>query len=76
MPEDKFITTNGIFAHIDYNQMVDTALDFISYDSYPTFGINESSRNSLLDRKWSSNLSKVRAISPNFGIMEQQSGPG
>lgn len=30
----------------------------------------------LLDRKWGLSLSNVRGMSPNFCVMEQQSGPG
>lgn len=75
LPEDVFITTNGIFKHIDYKKMVRESLDLLSYDSYPTFGLMDSG-NSFGDRKWSMNLARVRASSPVFGIMEQQSGPG
>ena len=87
----QFITTNGMFAHLDYGDLLDRAADFITYDSYPTFGfenrggINASgfggtapaeSPDNLNDRKWSWNLANARAFSPNFGIMEQQSGAG
>ncbi len=75
IPEKVYITTNGMFRHIDYNKMTDKALDFIMYDSYPAFGLKDSAPY-LLDRKWSSNLAKVRAISPQFGVMEQQTGAG
>jgi beta-galactosidase len=53
-------------------------LDFISYDSYPNFGtiFPDGGPAPLLDRKWSWNLSVARSISPNFCVMEQQSGPG
>lgn len=80
VPSDRFITTNGIFGHIDYDKMTDESIDFLTYDSYPTFGfggVNSEDRNdSLLDRKWSFKLAKIRAISPQFGIMEQQTGAG
>jgi beta-galactosidase len=80
VPKEIFITTNGIFGHVDSHEMTDTALDFITYDSYPNFAFDSNTdpkrpRN-MNDRNWSRNLSKVRSISPNFGIMEQQSGPG
>ncbi len=75
-----FITTNGIFNHVDSHEMTDYALDFITYDSYPNFvfdaGNDPKKMGKMNDRKWSWNLAKVRSISPNFGIMEQQSGPG
>lgn len=75
IPEDVFITTNGIFKHIDYKQMVTDSLDFLTYDSYPTFGLMDR-ENAFGDRKWSMNLTRVRASSKLFGIMEQQAGPG
>lgn len=73
-----FVTTNGIFNKLDYQRMRDESLDFITYDSYPNFAycLAEDPLHStdLNDRKWSRNLTEVRAISSNFGIMEQQSG--
>ena len=75
--EKQFVTTNGMFSHLDNHEMTDIALDFFTYDSYPGFGYSpERSDHDLYDRKWSYNLSKVRSICPTFGIMEQQSGPG
>lgn len=78
--KDKFITTNGIFGHVNNHEMTDEALDFMTYDSYPDFAFGEGTdpkrAGNMNDRKWAWNLSKVRSISPNFGIMEQQSGPG
>lgn len=74
---DDFITTNGIFSNIDYQVMKRDSLDFITYDSYPNFAycIDGHNKNDLMkDRNWSRDLSEVRAISPIFGIMEQQSG--
>lgn len=74
--EDDFITTNGIFGHLDYQRLNSESLDFITYDSYPNFAycLDSYKNTGLKDRWWSKNLSEVRAISPNFGIMEQQSG--
>jgi len=73
-----WVTTNGFFGHLDTHRMTDELLDFISYDSYPTFGTiyPDDGDRPLLDRKWSLNLSNVRSISPNFCVMEQQSGAG
>jgi beta-galactosidase len=73
-----WITTNGIFGHLDNHRLGREVLDFISYDSYPQFAqlIPEKESDPLLDRRWSLFLSGVRSISPNFVIMEQQSGPG
>lgn len=73
-----FITTNGLFANLDNQRMTEESLDFIMYDSYPNFAFTkenyEKFSSTLQDRMWSRNLMEVRAISPNFGIMEQQSG--
>ncbi|WP_426445417.1 beta-galactosidase [Paenibacillus sp. S-38] len=73
-----FVTTNGMFGHLDNHELTDEHLDFYSYDSYPQFStiFPGSDENPLRDRAWSMNLSSVRSISPNFCIMEQQAGPG
>ncbi len=75
-----FITTNGIFDHVDNHAMEKDCLDVFTYDSYPNFA-NELARNpkastDLNDRKWSRNLNEVRSVCPHFGIMEQQAGAG
>ena len=75
--EGDFITTNGMFGNIDYQRMERESLDVLMYDSYPNFaycldGFNPS--DFMKDRHWSRNLAEVRAVSPVFGIMEQQSG--
>lgn len=75
-PED-FITTNGMFSNIDYQRMRKESLDVLMYDSYPDFGYALDGYNPedpMKDRWWSRNLAEVRAVSPVFGIMEQQSG--
>ncbi|MBD1382191.1 beta-galactosidase [Metabacillus arenae] len=75
---NQWVTTNGMFKHLDNHKMTNELLDFYAYDSYPNFGrvIEDDSEKPLRDRKWSWNLSIVRSISPNFAIFEQQSGPG
>jgi beta-galactosidase len=75
---NQWVTTNGMFNHLDNHKMTNNLLDFFAYDSYPNFGrvIEDNSEKPLRDRKWSWNLSIVRSISPNFAIFEQQSGPG
>ncbi|HEY8283698.1 MAG TPA: beta-galactosidase, partial [Chloroflexota bacterium] len=72
-----WITTNGLFGHLDSHRMTEEALDFLSYDSYPNFATiwPDEGPEPLLDRKWSWNLSVVRDVSPRFCVMEQQSGP-
>ena len=76
--KNQFITTNGIFGHLDNHRLTQESLDFITYDSYPNFAyMKEQQKNfqaGLKDRKWSMHLSRTRALSPNFGVMEQQSG--
>lgn len=71
-----FVTTNGIFRNVDYQRMIKESLDFITYDSYPNFAymVDSYDPNSFGDREWSRNLTETRAISPIYGIMEQQSG--
>ncbi|WP_169087829.1 beta-galactosidase [Paenibacillus sp. PL91] len=74
-----WVTTNGLFGHLDSHRMNDELLDFFSYDSYPQFSTifyDKNEENPLADRGWSQTLGAVRSISPNFAIMEQQSGPG
>ncbi|ANE48380.1 beta-galactosidase [Paenibacillus swuensis] len=74
-----WVTTNGLFQHLDNHRMTDDLLDFYSYDSYPQFStifLDPAEEDALADRSSSLNLSAVRSISPNFCIMEQQSGGG
>lgn len=75
----QWVTTNGLFGHLDSHELTDELLDFFSYDSYPQFSSisnDPNEQNPLNDRGWGLSLSVVRSISPNFCIMEQQSGPG
>jgi len=76
----QFVTTNGLFGNIDYNRMAGESLDFITYDAYPNFGhaldSDPGGSAGMRDRITSRGLTETRAISPNFGIMEQQSGAG
>ncbi len=73
-----FITTNGLFGHMDNHRMADECLDTYTYDSYPDFAFaldaDPVRSVDLNDRKWSRNLTESRSVSPHFGIMEQQSG--
>ena len=75
--EGDFITTNGMFGNIDYQRMERESLDVLMYDSYPNFAYcldGFDPLDPMKDRHWSRNLAEVRAVSPIFGIMEQQSG--
>lgn len=74
---DDFITTNGFFGNLDYHKLNQESLDFMTYDSYPNFGycIDGYNEQDPFKDRWSScNLAEVRAMSGQFGIMEQQSG--
>ncbi|MEK3882784.1 beta-galactosidase [Paenibacillus sp. PL2-23] len=74
-----WVTTNGLFGHLDSHRMTDELLDFFSYDSYPQFSTifqDPNEESPLADRGWSQTLSTVRSISPQFCVMEQQAGPG
>lgn len=75
-----FITTNGMFRHLDNHRLAREILDVYTYDSYPNFAqsidTDPGQENGLRDREWSRNLTEVRSVCPHFGIMEQQSGPG
>jgi beta-galactosidase len=74
-----FITTNGMFSNLDNHRMTGESLDLYTYDSYPNFAYcldnDPEHSQDLNDRKWSRNLAEARAVTPKFGIMEQQSGP-
>ncbi len=72
-----FITTNGMFPHIDYQRLRRESLDVLMHDSYPNFaycldGFRADDR--MKDRGSSRGLAEIRAVSAVFGIMEQQSG--
>jgi beta-galactosidase len=73
-----FITTNGVFKHLDSHRLTEECLDFISFDNYPQFGVypSDPEEQRLRDRRWSSLLAEVRDISKNFYVLEQQSGAG
>lgn len=76
---NRFITTNGMFGHLRNDELTNRVLDFYSYDNYPNFaygqsGINGGDGGDMKDRASSYALSTVRGFSPNFAIMEQQSG--
>ncbi|MEN9938730.1 MAG: hypothetical protein RLZZ387_5309 [Chloroflexota bacterium] len=78
----QWITTNGLFGHLDNHQLTEETLDFFSYDSYPNFStifgsaLPQYGAEPLQDRFWSWRLSATRSISAHFCVMEQQSGPG
>lgn len=72
-----FITTNGMFGHIDNHGLTRDNLTFYTYDSYPNFAycVDGFRPEEPFKDRWSSRaLTEVRSISPKFGIMEQQTG--
>ena len=74
-----FITTNGMFGHLNNHCMTDECLDLYTYDSYPNFAfmLDRTGKLDKLRDRWSSkSLTEVRSICPHFGVMEQQGGPG
>ena len=79
IPDNVYITTNGLFGNMDNHKLINENLDLLMYDSYPNFAycLGEDPKHSkdLNDRKWSKNLMETRSISPIFGVIEQQSGP-
>lgn len=75
--ESDFVTTNGLFRHLDNHKMMRNCLDTYCYDSYPNFAYclgKKADKNDLKDRKWSRNLTEVRSVCGHFGITEQQAG--
>ncbi|UOQ49954.1 beta-galactosidase [Gracilibacillus caseinilyticus] len=76
--KQQWVTTNGMFGHLDNHKLTQDILDFYAYDSYPNFNkiIEDTSVKPLQDRKWSLNLSTVRSLGGPFAIFEQQAGPG
>ena len=79
MGDRTFITTNGMFGHMDNHALARDVLDVYMYDSYPNFayGIDHKGawdEEDFHDRGFSRALTQVRSVCPHFGIMEQQSG--
>lgn len=75
--EGVFITTNGLFGHLDNHAMTRESLDVYTYDSYPNFSFpldRDFDHEALNDRGVSRSLIETRSVCPHFGIMEQQSG--
>ena len=67
-----FVTHNGIFRHIDFRGEFSRDLDFLGLDSYPFFDYGAASR----PRSHAFQLDNMRALTGNFIVPEQQSGPG
>jgi beta-galactosidase len=73
----QFVTHNGIFGNIDYKTFTERTVDFLSYDSYPSFQLMRSDVPVREKDKLSSkHLSRMRGYSEKFMILEQQAGPG
>ena len=67
-----FVMHNGVFRHIDYRGEFSKDLDFLGFDSYPFFDYSPATR----AKSHAFRLDEVRALTGNFMIPEQQSGPG
>ncbi len=67
-----FVMHNGIFKHIDYRGEFSRDLDFLGLDSYPFFDYHPVTR----PRSHAFKLDRMRALTGNFIVPEQQSGPG
>ncbi|MNZ76989.1 Beta-galactosidase BgaA [compost metagenome] len=73
----QFVTHNGIFGNIDYQTFTERTVDFLSYDSYPTFQLmRQDLPIKEKDKLSGKHLSRVRGYSSKFLILEQQAGPG
>jgi beta-galactosidase len=74
----QFVTHNAFhdMSNVDLTRLVEDAVDFLSYDSYPEFLVCETALpKQFRDRFESRQLSKIRSVSPKFMVLEQQSGP-
>lgn len=67
-----FVTHNGTFGHIDYRGRFQEDLDFHGHDVYPMFDADPAER----PASQAFGLDRVRALSGNFIVPEQQAGPG
>lgn len=67
-----FVMHNGVFRHIDYRGDFSKDLDFLGFDSYPFFDYSPANR----PKSHAFRLDEVRALTGNFIVPEQQSGPG
>ncbi|MFC4305368.1 beta-galactosidase [Cohnella boryungensis] len=73
----QFVTHNGIFGNIDYSTFTERTVDFLSYDSYPSFQLmRKDVPLKEKDRLSGKHLSRMRGYSAKFLILEQQAGPG
>ncbi|ANY65335.1 hypothetical protein BBD42_01730 [Paenibacillus sp. BIHB 4019] len=77
LPEEQFITHNGLFGNIDNYELTARTVDFMSYDSYPAFQLMRTDlQYPHKDRLSGKQLSRVRGLSSKFTVLEQQAGPG
>ncbi len=75
----QFVTHNAHqdMTNVDLQELVQEAMDFISYDSYPEFKICDPTLSAQFRDQFESRLlSRMRGVSQKFMILEQQSGPG
>ncbi|MBB6632868.1 beta-galactosidase [Cohnella thailandensis] len=73
----QFATHNGMFGNIDYKPFTERAVDFLSYDSYPSFQLmRKDVPVREKDKLSGKHLSRMRGYSGKYMILEQQAGPG
>ena len=68
-----FVTHNGWFENIDYRKLTSEALDFLSFDSYPSFLEKNAP---AMGRSMAYKLALTRGCSDRYMILEQQAGSG
>ena len=74
----QFVTHNAFqsMTNVDLPRLVEAAVDFVSYDSYPEFKVCDLTLpEDFRDRAESRLLARMRGVSPKFMVLEQQSGP-
>lgn len=74
----QFVTHNAFHGmkKVDLPRLVQEAVDFLSYDSYPEFQVSDVDLpRHFRDRFQSRYLAKVRGVSRKFVVLEQQAGP-
>ena len=74
----QFVTHNAFqhLTNVDLPRLVEEAVDFVAYDSYPEFKVCDLTLPShFRDRAESRLLARMRGVSPKFMVLEQQSGP-
>src|SRR5690348_5324403 len=76
MAERGITLSHTTMTNVDLSKFVQKAVDFVSYDSYPEFKVCDLTLPpGFRDRSESRLLSRMRAVSVKFMVLEQQAGP-